>query len=196
MAFNDSKYTTWYFKIIAKAQAEQRTKGVIYYEGHHIMPKACGGSNAKINIVLLTPREHLVCHLLLVKMTDGNAQQKMKFALRRMAHGNGRKLTAWEYDYAKRMHAEAMSEHMTGRTFTDEHKANLKIARANQIQSEETKAKRRASLTGRTKSVEARANMSKAQRERVLSPEAMYNIRAAAQSQLGKKRGPYKKRAA
>lgn len=35
------------------------------YENHHIIPKACGGTNFKNNIVCLTIREHYIAHLLL-----------------------------------------------------------------------------------------------------------------------------------
>ena len=54
-----------YLKIILKAQSEHREKGKTYFEKHHIIPKACGGTDAKNNIVLLTPEEHYICHALL-----------------------------------------------------------------------------------------------------------------------------------
>ena len=57
-----------YQSIIEKAQKENREKGKgVYYERHHITPKFIGGSNEKDNLVLLTAREHFVCHLLLTK---------------------------------------------------------------------------------------------------------------------------------
>ena len=34
----------------------------------HIIPKSIGGSNKKDNLVLLTPREHYICHKLLIKI--------------------------------------------------------------------------------------------------------------------------------
>jgi hypothetical protein len=36
-----------------------------YYESHHIVPKWMNGSNHKSNLVLLTAREHYLCHYLL-----------------------------------------------------------------------------------------------------------------------------------
>lgn len=36
-----------------------------YYEKHHIIPKWMGGSDKKENLVLLTAREHYLCHYLL-----------------------------------------------------------------------------------------------------------------------------------
>lgn len=40
----------------------------IYVEKHHIVPKCLGGTDAKENIVELTPEEHYVAHQLLVKI--------------------------------------------------------------------------------------------------------------------------------
>lgn len=36
----------------------------ILFEKHHIVPKFCGGTDAKENIVLLTPSQHVLVHLL------------------------------------------------------------------------------------------------------------------------------------
>lgn len=43
-----------------------------YKETHHIIPRCLGGSNSAVNLVDLTPEEHYLCHLLLVKMYPGN----------------------------------------------------------------------------------------------------------------------------
>ena len=37
------------------------------YENHHIIPRSEGGSNKKSNKVRLTPKEHHICHLCLIK---------------------------------------------------------------------------------------------------------------------------------
>lgn len=64
-------YRRVYCKIIKKAQSENRLKtSGIYYERHHILPKSLFPlwKNKASNIVLLTIREHLFCHKLLVKI--------------------------------------------------------------------------------------------------------------------------------
>ena len=48
------------------AKSEQRFKGYgEYYELHHIIPKCCGGTDDKSNLVLLTLSEHLQAHWLM-----------------------------------------------------------------------------------------------------------------------------------
>lgn len=60
-----------YEAIIQKAKYENRVKlsknqeGYVYYEKHHILPRCLNGSNDKENLVLLTAREHYICHKLL-----------------------------------------------------------------------------------------------------------------------------------
>lgn len=80
--FNNSKYSIWYFNIINKARSQQRFKNSeTYYENHHIVPKSLGGDNSKMNLILLTAREHYVVHLLLPKMCcDNLSKKKMTYA--------------------------------------------------------------------------------------------------------------------
>lgn len=62
-------YAKIYNQIIKNAKSKNRLKNTgIYYETHHIIPKSLGGSNKKENLVLLTAREHFICHALLVKI--------------------------------------------------------------------------------------------------------------------------------
>lgn len=76
--FIDNKYKFWYFNICDKAKGENRTKNKnIYYEKHHILPRSLGGTNDKENLVLLTSREHFLCHWLLTKFTIGASKRKM-----------------------------------------------------------------------------------------------------------------------
>lgn len=65
-------YKNIYQQLINKTKLENRKKSnTVYYEAHHIKPKSFGGEgdcrNTKHpNIVLLTPKEHYIAHLLLV----------------------------------------------------------------------------------------------------------------------------------
>jgi hypothetical protein len=65
-------------KIVFNAQAERRKKFQgVYYEKHHIIPRSLGGSNKKENLVLLTAKEHFICHLLLTKMCINTNDTKL-----------------------------------------------------------------------------------------------------------------------
>lgn len=57
-------YEKIYNQIIKKAQQKVRDG---YLEKHHIIPKCMGGTNDSSNLVLLTAREHFICHWLLAK---------------------------------------------------------------------------------------------------------------------------------
>jgi hypothetical protein len=74
-------YQKIYDSIISKAKSENRTKNKItYYEAHHIIPECIGGEGKEFqwkthpNIVLLTAREHFLCHLLLCEIYPKNTK--------------------------------------------------------------------------------------------------------------------------
>ena len=84
-------YQRIYNEIVENSLKQSRSKyDAIYYESHHIIPKCLGGSNEKNNIVLLTFREHFICHHLLCKIhkNDTDNYYKLSTALRRMCSKN------------------------------------------------------------------------------------------------------------
>lgn len=76
--FLSNKYTAWYQSIVSRARL--RVNKEPGDELHHVIPRSLGGSNDKSNKVILTGREHFVCHLLLRKMTVGRDKQRMSCA--------------------------------------------------------------------------------------------------------------------
>lgn len=71
------------------------------YEKHHIIPKSLGGTNAKSNLAILTPREHALAHLLLIRFLTGTEKAKMIFALQSMLglrNKNRNQLTSRQYE--------------------------------------------------------------------------------------------------
>jgi len=64
-------YLKLYSKIIDKS-INRTIEG--YHELHHVKPKCMGGSNREENIVKLYPREHYICHLLLIKIYPENSK--------------------------------------------------------------------------------------------------------------------------
>lgn len=125
--FLDNRHTRIYYSIVRRAQ--QRTLPRNETEEHHIIPKSfyrsycdtgwlTGYHNAPENRVHLTPKEHWVCHRLLVRMTTGRALGKMAKALNHMRNtskkrGQERRMTARSYEIAREQIKRYMSEVMT-----------------------------------------------------------------------------------
>jgi hypothetical protein len=107
--FLGNKYTATYFRLLTQCCAFGRQKlcrsdiNFIYYENHHIIPKSLGGSDKKENLVLLSPREHFICHWLLLKMVVGEDQyQKMLHAFSGMYNWKEkRNLSSRQYQIIK-----------------------------------------------------------------------------------------------
>lgn len=80
MKYINNKYTTAYYKIINKARQQNRVKKS-GFQSHHIVPRCIGGTDDPDNLILLTYKEHRVCHCLLIKMVDDkDANIKMRHA--------------------------------------------------------------------------------------------------------------------
>lgn len=85
-------YIKIYEKIVDNAENQNRvkTKDGQMYEKHHIIPKSVGGLNYKGNLVLLTPKEHYLCHRLLVEIYRNTPfGNKMYYAMWCMINGVG-----------------------------------------------------------------------------------------------------------
>lgn len=79
-----NKYTKWYVAIIKNAKPMDG-----YQERHHILPKCfnMGGEVDEDNIVMLTAREHYICHLLMTRMfTNKRKRYQMILAFVRMSN--------------------------------------------------------------------------------------------------------------
>jgi len=83
MIFIHNKYTRVYYQIIDRARNRVLAG---YTEKHHVIPKSLGGNNSSNNLVVLTAREHFICHQLLTKMVQGVPRQKMCYALHAMSY--------------------------------------------------------------------------------------------------------------
>lgn len=77
-----NKYTAIYYKIIERAKQRNHIKQLNDgYQRHHIIPRCIGGTNDLDNLVVLSYKEHRVCHCLLIKMqTTKNSEIKMRHA--------------------------------------------------------------------------------------------------------------------
>jgi hypothetical protein len=105
--FINNKYKIWYFSIIENAKTRP-VNG--YTERHHIIPRSLGGQDAIENLVSLTAREHFICHLLLVKITEGRNKDKMTAAVWGMVIRNSLKMTfnSHTYENLRIKHAQSI----------------------------------------------------------------------------------------
>jgi len=95
----------------------EKTITEMYTEKHHITPKSMGGDNFSQNIVILTAREHFLCHWLLTKMCmDKSHTNKMIYAFHSMGMKNGfttkRHINSRAYQHNKVKLSKLMSDRM------------------------------------------------------------------------------------
>lgn len=102
-------YQRIYDQLIERSRTRIPPEG--YIEHHHIIPRCMNGSDDKSNIAILTPEEHFVAHVLLVKIHP--EVRLLIIAVARMCKGKGRKRRKL-YGWLKRRHAEYMKKCMTG----------------------------------------------------------------------------------
>ena len=103
-------YPKIYDSIIDNAKSENRKRGETYYENHHIIPKCLNGSDYKTNRVLLTAREHFVCHKLLTFIYPDHNGIKLgfvKMCFHKSSNQNRIKVSSWDYEYARKLDSEA-----------------------------------------------------------------------------------------
>lgn len=65
-------YQKNYDMLISTRYTLKRSKKDGIFESHHIIPKCLGGTDEIENLVLLTPREHFIAHMLLHKIYADN----------------------------------------------------------------------------------------------------------------------------
>jgi len=125
-----------YDYIIENAKSQNRNKlrktniNYIYYESHHILPKCIGGDNEKDNLVLLTSREHYICHKLLTYIYPKNNKIYSAFIYMSFNKKYDKILSARDYAYAVELNI---------------------CTHIGKKQSMETKEKRRQSMLGKNK---------------------------------------------
>jgi hypothetical protein len=166
--FIENKYYQWYFSIIENAKS--REVPLTYTEKHHIIPRSLGGNDTEENLVILTAREHFICHILLTKFTKDQAYYKMVYAslgMRRTRDYQHRYINARLYETIKQESARMQSERFKGKKLSDEHRAKISAGLTGRINSPETIKKRAESLRGKKLSDEQKQRLSEAQKNRV-----------------------------
>ena len=119
------EYSKVYNRIIARGKERGHDKKKLegYYEAHHILPKCLGGDDSKENLVLLTAKEHFICHLLLEKMYPN--EKGLALAAYRLVYGNEKfrkeiKVTSKTVDSIKERAIEAIKQYGRERVHGEE----------------------------------------------------------------------------
>jgi hypothetical protein len=164
-------YQGIYDRLIERARGRKLSG---YSERHHVLPRCMGGGNSRENIVRLTPEEHYVAHLLLVKIHPRNF--RLLWAASSMTGANRRQQARKNklYGCLRRRLSDGMRERSSGRTASAEARAKMSASR---------QGKRRG-----PHSVETREKLSLAAKGRRKSIAHKAALRAA---KLGKKRVPH-----
>ena len=181
-------YKKIYNTLIAKAKNKIRVKAKdVYYEGHHIIPKCFGGQgdsrNSKHpNIVLLTPKEHYIAHLLLVKIyPDSPAMKKALWNMCSTGDKKRYKPSAKSYDKIRKEYIESVlgeGNHFYNKKHSVETKQKIGEASKgrktflNKKHSDEAKQKIKIAATGRKIKKETKQKISNS-----LSGENHYNAK-------------------
>lgn len=97
-------YQKIYYNIVRRGQ-ERKLEG--YSEKHHIVPRCMGGTDDEINLVSLTPEEHYLCHLLLVKIYPNNIRL-VKAAMFMTSSNESVKRNNKAYGWLKRQYSESI----------------------------------------------------------------------------------------
>lgn len=180
--FITNKYSDCYWRIILRAR-NRICDPVGYWEQHHIVPKALGGEDHPDNLILLTYKEHYICHHLLCYMTAGKHKRKMQHAFAIMsAQGAGqqRHLTVGMREACRRANAAAQrGQKASPETRLRKSEAAKAHWSNNEDRKQQARERMRARNLGVPKSPEVRAKLSAIGRARVLSPERNAKISAS-----------------
>ncbi len=78
--FLKNKYTNTYWNLISSREILNRVFDNKLHHKHHIIPLSLGGKDIEENKIILTFKEHYICHLLLIEMVEGIEKSKMIYA--------------------------------------------------------------------------------------------------------------------
>lgn len=162
--FNETKYGIVYIKIIEKAKSYNRIKlskndiKYHYYEEHHIVPRSIDENLIfdKNNLVLLTAREHFICHLLLwkhfKKLNNIRNERKMSKAIRQLNNNGKYNSKIYESLKLNLSHSQESKDKISknNKSGTEDVRTKLRLANLGKKQSKETIEKRKNTMDNRS----------------------------------------------
>jgi hypothetical protein len=132
-----------------------------YCEVHHIVPKSLGGTNAKDNLISLTPRQHYIAHWMLWKALGGVAGRSFFMMSNFGKYG---KVNAKTYGLARADYSEQVKIQMANKpnipAFTHEHRQKLRMAKLGKKLSPQHRENVRLAVLGRKCSLETKQKIS------------------------------------
>ena len=174
-----TKYMKVYQAICLKAILNKRSKtDTVYYEKHHYQPKSLGGTEISQNLVLLTAKEHFICHFLLYKhfksVKNIISRDKMLAAWNMMCciAPDQKRFTSSSFKIAREKWAEVMHK----RVVAQETKNKISKTLTGRKLPQEVIDKIIIANTGRKHSIKTKMKMSEWQTGRKLSQEHCENI--------------------
>jgi hypothetical protein len=151
-------YQKIYEDLISKAKSENRKKYKgVYYEKHHIIPRCLCGKDDKENKVLLTPKEHFICHKLLIRIYPDTAKLINALWMMSNVRLNNRRnyrIGSREYEKLRQVYSKDTSIRVKG-------KNNGMYGKK---MSEYTKRRLKEANLGRSISIESRLKMSESRK--------------------------------
>jgi hypothetical protein len=160
-----------YESIILNAKSQDRKKlkkvneNYIYYENHHTIPRCVGGTNDKENLVLLTAREHFICHKLLTYIYPNNSKLAYAFYLMSFINKYKEFVSSRDYAYTKELFCLCTRK---GMHISNEHK---------KIIGNITRGKTYDELYGSEKAKEKKNKTSSTLKRHIISKETREKIR-------------------
>jgi hypothetical protein len=140
-------YQRIYDAIIERAKSRGLKKKLLdglYFECHHIVPKCMNGSNDKDNLVLLTGREHYICHKILWIVNKENRSLFLAFHKMSLSFKKGQQrhtISSKDYEKLKlefKKFNTGIYNPMYGKTLSDKARHAVSIS-SSKPKSEETK---------------------------------------------------------
>lgn len=134
-------YEKIYTKLITRAKDRVLET---YTEKHHIIPRCMGGGDEVDNLVSLTPEEHYIAHMLLVKIHPYNS--KLVFAANMMSNRNNKTYGWIKRKFSIEIKAQNKGQKLTGKQYqkllasvknkkkSAEHKEAIRKAKLKQIE--------------------------------------------------------------
>lgn len=183
-----NKYTKWYYSIVNNALNRTSNTGIT--ETHHIVMESLyvhrtrkgapgwliGNPSDPNNLVELTPREHYVCHMLLVRMLEGKAKVKAVYAARYMCITKKDKFKVNSRLYATLKELYNAIDKTGNPAWNKGKKMSIdqrkKLSEAAQLRFQDPEQRRRqAHMKGKSHSHHTRALMSQRQQGKMLTEE-------------------------